>query len=437
MDVQKLLDARQGTQNRSIYWDEEIYRLELERIFGRCWLFLVHESQIPNPGDFFCTYMGQDRVIVVRTKNREVKAFLNTCRHRGNEVCYAESGNAKSFTCNFHGWSYGLDGALISVPFEREAYYRQIDKSKLGLRPVARVESYGGFVFGCFDPAAPSLESFLGEMAWYLETLTTLGGVELLGPPLKSVWRTNWKFPAENFICDWYHVGWTHAAAMKLVGGPAAGIVGNAQFPDFGGIQIATRHGHGFGVGWDVATFFHRPPDYAEFVASRQAEVTKRLGEWRGKLYNAHWDVTIFPNCSFLYATNVWKVWHPKGPHETEVWTWTLVEKEMPAELKRKVQKEALRTFGTAGLFETDDVQNFEACTSTSNGEQTRRVDVTDGMGLGHAAPHPELPGVIDDNNYSEIAQRGFYRFWAEMLDASSWEEVRAGDKGWVKRWLG
>jgi phenylpropionate dioxygenase-like ring-hydroxylating dioxygenase large terminal subunit len=437
MELEKLVDARRGAQNRSIYWDEEIYRLELERIFRRCWLFLTHESQIPNPGDFFCTYMGEDPVIVTRDQKGEIKAFLNTCSHRGNQICLAESGNAKSFTCNFHGWCYGLDGSLLNVPFEREAYYNQIDKARRGAQLVPRVESYGGFVFGCFDAAAPSLRSYLGEMAWYLDALTCLGGLELLGPPLKSVMRSNWKFPAENFVCDWYHVGWTHAGTVKAMGGPAAGIVGNAQFPSFGGMQVATRHGHGFSVGWNVAAFLHRSPDLAEFIRSRQEKVTKELGEWRGKLYGAHWDASIFPNCSFLYATNLWKMWHPKGPHEVEIWTWALVEKEMPPELKRKVQREALRTFGTAGTFETDDVQNFEACTATNRGEQARLGILTNEMGVGHDSTHPELPGVIGDNNYSEVAQRGFYRFWEEALNATSWEEIRANDKQWIQRWLG
>ena len=186
MDISEIVDIRSGLQSKRIFWDDDIYRLELERTFGRCWLFLTHESEIPNPGDFFCTYMGEDPVIVVRSRDGKLNAFLNTCTHRGNQLCFAESGNAKTFTCNYHGYCFGNDGKLVNVPFEKEAYHNRIDKSEFGLRAVAKVESFAGFVFGCFDPEAPSLREYLGDLTWYLESFTARSGIELLGPPLKS-----------------------------------------------------------------------------------------------------------------------------------------------------------------------------------------------------------------------------------------------------------
>ena len=98
-------------------------------MFGRCWLFLTHESLIPNFGDFVTAYMGEDKVIVVRQKDGSIKAFLNSCTHRGNQVCHADSGNAKAFTCSYHGWSFGTDGSLAALPLEQSAYYGQFDKA--------------------------------------------------------------------------------------------------------------------------------------------------------------------------------------------------------------------------------------------------------------------------------------------------------------------
>lgn len=437
MDIAKIVDIRPGLQSKRIFWDEDIYRLELERIFGRCWLFLTHESEIPNPGDFFCTYMGEDPVIVVRSRGGKLYAFLNTCTHRGNQLCFAESGNAKTFTCNYHGYCFGNDGKLVSVPFEKEAYHNRIDKAELGLRAVAKVESFAGFVFGCFDPEAPSLREYLGDLTWYLESFTARSGMELLGPPLKSVLHCNWKVPAENFVCDTYHVGWTHAAALKVMGGPLSALIGNAQLPpDPLGLQVSTRHGHGFALLWDAATSLHRPQDYEAFIREHQPEVARHLGELRGKLYAGHWDATIFPNCSFLYGTNVWKVWHPKGPHECEVWTWVMVEKDMPPDLKRKIQKEAIYTFGTAGVFESDDGQNFSGCTNTNRGPVARGGIMNGSMGIGHEGPRPDMPGVIGDNNVGECASRGFYRFWTETLGASTWDGIRKNDEHWMEGWV-
>ena len=97
LDVKSLVDAEAGLISRRIFIEDGIYQEELERIFARCWLFLCHESQIPNPGDFMTTYMGEDPVIVVRDSSAKVNAFLNICPHRGNRLCRAENGNAGGF----------------------------------------------------------------------------------------------------------------------------------------------------------------------------------------------------------------------------------------------------------------------------------------------------------------------------------------------------
>jgi phenylpropionate dioxygenase-like ring-hydroxylating dioxygenase large terminal subunit len=130
--LSKLAGLDQGLIDRGIYIDPEIHKLEMRRLFARAWNFMCHESQIANVGDYFINYIGDDQVIVVRDRNGKVQVLLNSCAHRGNALCRAEMGNAKSFVCSYHGWNFSLDGRLIGIPGKAPFYRDQIDTEKWG-----------------------------------------------------------------------------------------------------------------------------------------------------------------------------------------------------------------------------------------------------------------------------------------------------------------
>ena len=148
-----LVDVDRGIISREIFVNEEIYRQEQEQVFARAWLFIGHESQIPRPGDFFVSSMGEESVILCRDRAGRIHVFLNSCRHRGMKVCRYDEGNTVEFMCPYHGWSYATDGALVGVPFLKDAYGAQLDRSQWGLIEVAQLENYKGAIWATWDSA--------------------------------------------------------------------------------------------------------------------------------------------------------------------------------------------------------------------------------------------------------------------------------------------
>jgi 3-phenylpropionate/trans-cinnamate dioxygenase alpha subunit len=435
-EIRNLVDSDRGRLNPAIYTDEELYALELERLFGRSWLFLAHESQIPRPGDFFTTYMAEDPVIVARQKDGTIAAFLNQCRHRSMRVCHADSGNLKAFTCPYHGWAYGIDGALVNVPLEEEAYRNEIDKKYWGLKRVPRLHNYKGLVFGNWDLDAPSFEEYVGDMLFYMDGFfdRAEGGTEIVGGFHKWVIEANWKFAAEQFCSDQYHTLITHASIAEVMAAKpsAAGVVkpmGEGQSEK--AAWVVNRKGLQFGQdGHGCGFFFSEKPDANVWVEGEAAayhraqypEAEERLGKPRAMRLAGH--NTMFPNFSWLSGTQTCRVWHPRGPGKVEVWAFTLVDKNASDSVKHSFLRTNVRAFSPSGLAEQDDAENWVQVQKVLRGHMARKTELCLQMGLGHERKNANgWPGVTNEV-FAETAARGFYRQWADMLCSESWDDI-------------
>src|SRR5260370_14884648 len=242
-------------------------------------------------------------------------------------------------------------------------------------------------------------------MAWYLDAFIDRrdGGIEIVANH-KWIMPCNWKFPAENCGGDAYQVPWSHLSAVKT-----AFSSGVTTKPNAHGTMVSPGNGH---ISICVGPDDIGDPPTPEILAYEQQirpEVNKRLGP-RSALVNPI-VATVFPNFSLLRATSrTFRVWHPRGPGKTEVWSWVFIDKAAPDHIKKAIRLAGVRGFSPAGTFEQDDMDNWQECTHTCRGVVARRMPLNTQMGLGHDRFDPALGGSARAYRYSENNPHHFYR---------------------------
>ncbi len=432
--IECLFNEEDGYIDPRIYTDRDIYELEQEMIFGRSWLMIGHETHIPKPGDFLTTYMGEDPVVMVRQRDESIKVFLNQCRHRGMRICREDFGNAGRFTCTYHGWTYDQGGALLSVPFEKRAYGECLDKKEWSAK-LARVDTYKGLVFANWDHDAPSLEDWICDAGLYLDFMLdrSANGTEVIGGIQKWIIPCNWKFAAEQFVSDFYHASTVAHLSGFTSGLPEDMTLNEIEMPTEG-VQFRSKWGgHGCGFMLDNTAVLAGVvgAEAAEYwtVGPMAEEAKKRLGgsDYATSPVGNH--ITIFPNMSALPGINTVRTWHPRGPEETEIWVFTVIDKDAPDHIKEIYRRENVRTFSAAGVFEQDDGENWVEIQRVLRGHQARNTPLNAQMGKGGSTDqHPVYPGRIG-YVFSEDAARGFYKHWQRMLTEPDWSTLSENKK--------
>jgi len=436
-----LVDLKTAEVSREIFVNEQIYAEEQDKIFARAWLFVGHESQIPNPGDFVSSCMGEEAVILCRDRAGEVHVFLNSCRHRGMKVCRYDEGNTAVFTCPYHGWSYGTDGRLVGVPYFREAYHSTLDRSQWGLVEVAQLARYKSSVWATWDPSAPPFLEYLGGFQSYLDlTLDgwdgSEGGSEVLGGVQKWLIPCNWKFPAENFSGDSYHNISHRSVDLAGIGPSGSGRRDMQERVLARRLQICfPERGHQTGVyvlpkERPIPSAYEHSSVVSEYFRDCETERRRRRGEW-GRVIGSPGEV--FPNTALHpRQPRTIAVWHPRGTHQTEVWRWYLVDAAAPAEVKSFLRDYYIRYSGPAGLTEQDDMENWNYAHAASRGTIARRHPYSYEQGMGHEIENFEwdglrLPGWVMDLSEAKSSEhnlRNLYRRWAEFMEAESWDAL-------------
>jgi phenylpropionate dioxygenase-like ring-hydroxylating dioxygenase large terminal subunit len=444
--LRSLIDTETGTIQRELYTREDIFRQEQERIFRRCWLFLGHETLIPNPGDFVLTRMGAEEVILVRDrKDKKIRAFLNSCRHRGEKVCRYDQGNTLVFTCPFHAWTYDSAGKLVGAAGHNhpESYAGALNKQDWSLVEVAQLTNYYGTIWATWDKDAPSFEDYLGPFASSVRYMSQSSdgqdnGLEVFTPWQRWRLPTNWKVPAFTSSRDPEHGAMTHRSVNAAAIGPQrGGLDGSGErwvhpkrVPNT--VYVVGDHSLGHGGGW---VDYHEPglasytdtwwepgvdDYYREMREIKRERFKDQIAPPAG--HDAG-HIAIFPN--FIMDSWRWRIWHPHSVGVVERWSLFGVDREAPKHVKDAVRHYAMRYNGPTGCTESDDMENWNYVFPASQGVMAQESPYNFANGLGRGITRPGFhEGLVFNGNRTEESHRARFSRWLAFMESDDWDDL-------------
>jgi len=434
--------------------DPEVYELEMERIFGKVWLLLGHESEIPQPGDFVVRDMGSDSVIVSRGAEGDVHVLLNVCSHRGMRVSTLDCGHTQVHKCVYHGWAFRPNGEFIGSPVAHECMHGKImSKEQLALKK-ARVTLYGGLIFATWNINGPSFEEFLGDAKWYYDMLFCRSdrGMEVLGPPQRFMVRANWKTAGEQSAADGFHTLTLHRW-LGEVGGyakKAEGETGGGDLsPEMYGVEVSSPHGHALrciDLGRKIRRLAGIDPDQLSVEQKLNAlppvgMTQEMVGQLAKNLSPDQLKVMawmppqvggMFPNVLFgfvyipqsdgtIVGSMTLHAYVPRGPDKLEFVNWIFAEKDAPAELREKMLKQTIQLFGTSGMVEQDDSDTWPHMTLSAKGAMGRKMTMKYQAVFETSAPKGwPGPGIVNEGFTKDDTQWHWWLYWRELMTAES-----------------
>ena len=418
--------------HRLIYTDPNIFTLEMSHVFGGTWVYLAHESQIPNYNDFITGKLGLRPLIITRDANGKIRALYNRCTHRGTTLCRWDKGNTKSFQCPYHGWSFLNTGKLRGVPWP-DGYTADIRDEKFNLAQLQRVESYRGFIFGTLNPEMPSLSDWLGPIKKPIDDWLDRnpGGKVTVCEANRLKYKGNWKLAYDN-SADGYHVICSHRSLIETenrFNDPKDKEKGMAYYkgtPDKLAMYVAyTGNGHHFkdkrpniekraGGLWAIESLHPGMEYFAEKLRARLGPRAEAALDLAG---SEPVNINIFPNLSLL--GNHIQVIEPSSVDETNaVWYGTRIEDDGSWDQETIDDVNALRMRtqeGFPNLGEVDDITNFEQIQRGLACLEDEWVYMNRGYGMPERFRTDEQ-GVIYGPATDEVFMREYIKEWKRLM---------------------
>jgi phenylpropionate dioxygenase-like ring-hydroxylating dioxygenase large terminal subunit len=395
----------------SLYTDPAIFEEELRKIWYRSWVFVGHESEVAQPGDYVRKRIGLQDIIMTRDREGEMHLLLNRCAHRGNQICADAKGNSSTFRCPYHGWTFRNTGELIGFPFFKGYGTRTLD---LALGRVPRVDSYHGFVFGSFAAEGPSLAEHLGAAAGEIDRLVRLspeGRVKLTAGWLAHATAANWKLLAENET-DGYHPQFVHGSIFGVTGSPIGALYSDSSAAvtrDLGGghsendLRPEFRK-QGEPMRW-FGTTESRVPGYVAAMRARYGQEAERI------LIEGGPHVMIFPNL-FIAEIQVFNI-QPVAADACIQYS-TAVQLAGAAELNRRMVSQCVGSVGPAGMLLADDTEMYERNQRGIAALVPEWLDVRRGL----TRERVDERGFTIGSATDETGMRGFWSHYKSLMQA-------------------
>lgn len=414
MDISSLIeesDSRFRVSSK-LYTSAEIFENEMEMIFGKTWVYLAHESQLPDPGDYITTTIGIQPVIVSRLEDGTVGVVLNRCAHRGAVVCRESIGHADTFRCPYHAWVYANDGRLVA-PAQRTGYPDDFLSWGLGLAKLPKVESYRGLIFASASSDVEPLETRLRHIKRYIDSWddrSPNGSTSVFSAAQKYVYPGNWKFQMENGV-DGYHGNYVHESFAKLLDRSGELSLGSLTRSrnQVGALNFSRGFPYGDGLlersEGMLGTFdSSRYPQYRE-------QLRKSYGEERAKDIVVQRNIFIFPNL-YLFESHI-RVIRPLKYDSSIVEVYPTVLGGATDELNKARLREHERFFGPASFGATDDMEMF---VSAQSGARADYAEAWFDMSRGLHRERLDDSGATVGHSTDEVPQRAAYRQWAYYM---------------------
>ena len=409
--------------HRDVYTDPEVFRLEMERLWSRTWIYVGHASQIPEAGDYITVDIAAKPVIMVRQADGGIRVMMNRCAHKGTKVVNAPAGNAgKTLRCPYHAWTYRLDGSLLMIPLKEG--YAGTRMAATGLAVVKNTEVYRGFVFARLADKGLGFKEYFGDSLSSIDNLADRspeGELEITGGCLRYLHNCNWKMFVEN-LNDTMHPMIAHASsagtAKRLWEGKPADLpkpmaveqfvpfVNGYQFFDDMGVKVYP-HGHGFsGVHFSIHSSYSSIKDYEE-------SMHRAYGEERAKqiLGTVRHNTVYYPSLTIKGAIQSIRVARPLAADSTLIESWTFRLKGAPDSLLQRTVTYNRVINSPMSVVGHDDLHCYRSIQEGLAAPGNEWVNLQRNFDPG------ELQAAeLTANGTSDISMRNQFRAWAEFM---------------------